>query len=446
MRKQLPIVAVVLLLWNAACTSDESGVAQVQSQNKITRTDLDHEPVARELISKLQNNSATGRVSTIEVTDAFFKYEDLDSGILNYTFKLPDDSPDYFENLVLSKYDDGFYGFIYRYIPDDIYTNDSEFKGILQQYNLEGILIRELTIPLTTDSLYTGGRTQLINQCVRSVEQTCVTTYEVETVTDYPCHCQYDRRTQVSKVCTFSFNMGWCDDMIAVPPAGGGGTYIGPSSATPRAGGSTNAPKPVKNPVVVVPKNDDIIYDKVKSPCLKMVIKKLVNKEMTNDINKAILDIFEAKTDINLYIDEDVNLGNTPGRTKATREFNSLNVTISLNPNLTNSASEYITSVLYHEAMHAYLNVNTTMIDDLEHHVEIAENYTGWLKDALIEIYPKISNRDANALALRGLGDVMRGNPSYWNDLIKKLGFNNNNELISISDAYRNGTSGTTCF
>ncbi|MFD0998390.1 hypothetical protein ACFQ21_03690 [Ohtaekwangia kribbensis] len=81
MRKQLPIVAVVLLLWNSACNSDESGVTQIQPQNKITLTDLDHEPAAKELVSKLQSQAATGRVSAIKVTDAFFKYEDLDSGI-----------------------------------------------------------------------------------------------------------------------------------------------------------------------------------------------------------------------------------------------------------------------------------------------------------------------------------------------------------------------------
>lgn len=72
MRKQLPIVGLMILLWITSCDHDESGNSQIQPQNKITLTDLDHEPAAKELLSKLQHDAAHGRASTIEVTDAFF--------------------------------------------------------------------------------------------------------------------------------------------------------------------------------------------------------------------------------------------------------------------------------------------------------------------------------------------------------------------------------------
>ena len=451
MQKYLPIVLGILLLWGSSCDHDESRHQQVSTKKKITVTDLEHEPAVKDLLFKIQGSSANGRISSLEIADAFFKYSEPDSGILNYTFRLPDESPDYFENLVLSQYEDGFYGFIYRYIPDGPYIAGDSFKGTFQQYNLTGELILQFTTSAMPDSVSAGGRVQLLNQCVKSIDQTCTTIYEVETRTDYPCHCQYDHKTVVSSVCTFSFNRGWCDDMIAIPPAGGGGTYIGASDATPRsggAGGSTATPKPVKkNPVVVVPPNDDdIIYDKVKSPCLRTIIKKLISKDLTNDINKATLNIFETKQNINLIFEEDANLGDKPGRTIAKSINGSFNVTIWLNPNLANSSSEYVASVVYHEAMHAYLNANTTISAELEQHVEMAENYIGWLNDALREIHPGLSNKNATALALRGLSNVMKNNPSYWDDLIKSLGFTNTAEVVSVTDGYRNGTDGTTCF
>jgi hypothetical protein len=40
----------------------------------------------------------------------------------------------------------------------------------------------------------------------------------------------------------------------------------------------------------------------------------------------------------------------------------------------------------------------------------------------------------------------MKNNPPYWNDLIKSLGFANTAEVVSLTDGYRDGTSGTTCF
>jgi hypothetical protein len=282
MQKYLSIILPILFLWISSCDHEESARSEATEHKKITLTDLDHEPVVKDLLAKIQNPATNGRISTLEIADAFFKYEDSDSGILNYTFRLPDDSPDYFENLVLSQYEDGFYGFIYRYIPDGPYIAGDSFKGTFQQYNLTGELLREFILPTAQDSAAAGGRTQLMNQCVKSIEQTCTTIYEVETRTDYPCHCQYDHKTEVSTVCAFSFNRGWCDDMTGIPPAGGGdgGTYVGASDATPRSGGSggsTGTPKPVKkNPVVVVPPNDDdIIYDKVKSPCLRATVKNL---------------------------------------------------------------------------------------------------------------------------------------------------------------------------
>ena len=405
MQKYLPIALSILLVFSFSCDYDETKLQQATTEKKITITNLEHEPAVKELLSKVQGSSANGRISSLEITDAFFKYSEPDSGILNYTFRLPDDSPDYFENLVLSQYEDGFYGFIYRYIPAGPYIAGDSFKGTFQQYNLTGDLIREFTIPTAQDSAAAGGRVQLLNQCVKSIEQTCTTTYNVETRTDYPCHCQYDHKTVVSSVCTFSFNRGWCDDMIAEPPAGGGGTYLGGSDATPRSGGpggtSTSTPKPVKkNPVVVVPEPgfDDITFNNVKSPCLVSVIKNLMREDFKNKINQDAKYWFidaEQAQNLNFKEVDEIFKENKPVQAQTSSAYPTKNSTedidIRLNSSTLPGTSELFQIVaIYHETMHAIFNMNTTYrvwTTEKKHEYMASSARTQFMVDAVSDIY-----------------------------------------------------------
>ncbi len=420
MQKRLPVFFAILFLWASSC-NEETPVSKT-SREKIIVTDLDHEPIAKDLLSKLQGKASNGRISSLEIKDAFFKYEDPDSGVLNYTFPLPDKSPEYFENMILSKYDDGFYGFIYRYIPDENYIKGESFRGTLQQFDLEENLIGEFTIPFEQDSIYAGGRTQLLNQCVQSIEQKCVTTYKVETVTDYPCHCQYDRRTQLSSVCTFSFNMGMCDDMTTAPP-GGGGTYVAMGSGpSPKAGGggsggnTTGTIKPKTNPVViVVPENDLYVGDKcvacienlLKNPCLKMVAKKVLNPALASTFNNLIQDIFNKNDKVNLIIKEgsltkDAAIGST---NPAAIENGIMSVTVTLDPTkLAQSSQERIASVIYHECFHAIVNsLSNNSYSGDEQHIVMFTNKLDLLAQALAAVYPAMSLGDAKGMILVGL-------------------------------------------
>ena len=468
MRKCLPFALVMLFLWSMSC-DEETPVSRPES-SKITITDIHHEPGMQELLSNIKTGSANGRVSSLEIDGAFFKYEDLDSGILNYTFLLPDNSPDYFENLVLSKYDNGFYGYIYRYITDGIQSTDESFQGTIEQFDLEGQQIGEFHIPFIRDSIHTNGRVQLVNQCVKSIEQNCVTTYKVESVTDYPCHCQYDRKTKLGSVCTFSFNTGMCDDMITEPPAGGGGTYIGSGNGpSPLAGGggsgnSTVAPKPAtKKPIVVyVPENDLYVGDKcvacienqLKNPCLKMVANKVLDPTLAGTFNNLIQDIFNKNDKVNLILKEndkyDDAFGWTPERPDVSNGI--MNITIYLNPKkLAEAPTELTAATIYHEAFHAVIlyfdaDANFTPTD---HHIILYDKYLKLLAEALGKAYPTLPPKDAAGLILSGAvmtgqGSIKAANPELAKLIIARKGFDEA-ELITILDRYKKRISGTPC-
>jgi hypothetical protein len=468
MRKHLAFALLMLFLLSASC-DDETPVSN-DTEPKITMTDIHHETGVQELLSKIKTGSANGRVSSLEISGAFFKYEEPDSGILNYTFLLPDDSPAYYENLILSKQADGFYGYIYRYIPDSTQEADGSFQGTIKQFDLDGKQIGKFSIPFTRDTIYSGGRTQLINQCIQSIDQVCVTEYEVRVVTDYPCHCQYERKTAVGQVCTFSFNRGWCDDMTGVPPAGGG-TYVGIGDGpAPRSGSGSNSGtvKPVKkNPVVVVPGNDLYVGDKcvacienyLKDPCLKMVAKKVLDPAIASSYNKLIQDIFNKNDKVNLIIREgdaedmkNDDKKSANGWTEPVESHNGIvDIIIELNTEKLNSnvSQEYIASTIYHEAFHAIVHyfdkdkwffVNTPTDD----HISIFYTYLDLIASGLQKAYPNLTLREAQGLILKGMMDYKKEWGALYDKILQKKNITED-QLRDIVRRHSSKISGTSC-
>ncbi len=75
------------------------------------------------------------------------------------------------------------------------------------------------------------------------------------------------------------------------------------------------------------------------------------------------------------------------------------------------------------------------------------------MREALVEIYPNLPDKDATALALQGYGDLFTsGNTSdssLYDKIIQDYGLTRN-EMISISGDYKNRINGvklkgTTC-
>ncbi|HEY8938128.1 MAG TPA: hypothetical protein VIM65_23055 [Cyclobacteriaceae bacterium] len=198
-------------------------------------------------------------------------------------------------------------------------------------------------------------------------------------------------------------------------------------------------PQPYYEPIP-----DDYIYNNTYSDCIRHVTDNLINSDLRNDVNTMINTGFGMTSSTNLTLEEDESL-TVPGRTVVTNDSNPLNVTIYLDTDLKSSSSEYVASVVYHEAIHAYLNANNYSRDQLEQHVEIAENYINQLSKAILEVFPNLAVKDCNGLALRGLKDIMTSNPTYFNDLIHKYNFSSVEEITSLTDGYRNGTKGTAC-
>ena len=147
------------------------------------------------------------------------KYQDPANDILNYSFRVKDASDEYFDNLVFSKIDTAYYGFILRYIKAKDLQEGEAFRGTIQRFNLKGDLIGQNTLPATAPSPAPGGRVQLIEPCIKRVEVSCSNRVDISYSIDHGSLTSYNRYADVSVTCTTNFVYGWCD----LGGSGGGG-------------------------------------------------------------------------------------------------------------------------------------------------------------------------------------------------------------------------------
>jgi hypothetical protein len=213
--------------------------------------------------------------------------------------------------------------------------------------------------------------------------------------------------------------MGWCDDMIAIPPAGGGGTYIGASDATPRSGGSggsTSTPKPVKsNPVVVIvpePGFDDITFNNVKSPCLVSVIKNLLRDDFKNKINRDakywFVDAEVAQNldfkEVNIILDKNDQPVHAQTAPPYLDKDHNTHIEITLNASTLPGTSELFQIIaIYHETKHGIFNIRETYQNksQKEKHELMSSTYeTQSMIDVVSEIYgKKLSTEETQQVA-----------------------------------------------
>lgn len=149
------------------------------------------------------------------------------------------------------------------------------------------------------------------------------------------------------------------------------------------------------------------IRNKVEDPCLKGMVNDILLGEIDNDISLMIKSVFGQDASVNLEIRDVENLNHSRDATITSNYENSTltNALIKLNKDvLPNSSKEYITSVILHEALHAYLHVNIG--DSTINHEIMAAKYVTTMANILTTMYTNLSLNDALSLSWGGLKDT----------------------------------------
>lgn len=288
MRKRFLLVFILVFVFS--CEKDEP--IKLTSNVGILITNAEHDNQAKQLLENAGFLSSHAKIKNSPAIAEIYKFFDTEHDVVNYSMLLPDTSSRYFENLVLSKIGNDFYGFVLRYVYTENYQPGVGFQGTIQRYDLSGELIDEQIITSAgseRQSSNTRAKTNYMYQCVTGYQVECTVTYEVSSATGRPLP------ESVSKKCVNKATYGWCGDNAGPLPHptadGGWGTYIPSSSGS--------------GPITPGPFPDN--------PDANGIVPTLNNKSPIVIVNENPYDIRVANFRLSLTSAESTVLKKTPG-------------------------------------------------------------------------------------------------------------------------------------
>lgn len=444
-------------------------ILQKEKLKKVEFTSLDKElklKRAMEEIGFFTNSSSSGRLMSgisAVVTDSILKVIQADSINFSYTVSLSNETKsDSFRNLIFSRVSNGFIAYVLEYESISEFTGYSSFTGIVKKYDLEGNYLAEVPID-KADFSNSSGRTKacfadVSVECIRGGEfngwdqSTGVTVYTPceEYVTIITIDCMGDSGG------TGGATGGWNTQGTYIPDPYSGGSGTGTGNGTDSGSGYNTPPSdgsPFEGGIGVLPPNKqnlkeirlqqirDSVYFVIENPCLQAMVTKAVYENINNQISRIINLIFQNSEKFDLGFHEVNDLPDTTlGEARVDHLSNGrILADIFLNVNvLKNSSQEMIISTIFHEVLHAYLGYSRSQ-ELFYDHEEMANEYLNLMTNALQNLFPYISNKNAQALSWGGLSET-----TAWTNLVNSNP-NKANEIILINQNHTNGTTGTKC-
>jgi hypothetical protein len=185
------------------------------------------------------------------------------------------------------------------------------------------------------------------------------------------------------------------------------------------------------------------IVDSLKNPCLKAVVKYVMDGGMEVYTANIANFVFGSTDSFDLIWAQTNTLpNNVDGTTDANGKApGGFVATIHLNANiLPTSSKEYIAATAMHEILHAYMDFDNVLAG-FNQHGYMVTNYLYAMSYDLKQLFPGISDDDATALAWGGLGET-----TAWLDLVRDHP-DQANAIVEKNKQYKDatGTKGTRC-
>lgn len=201
---------------------------------------------------------------------------------------------------------------------------------------------------------------------------------------------------------------------------------------------------------------EENIENKIENPCLKNMVDKIIKKDIEFAIEETLLSIFGESNKFNIFYSEttdleDYNFGRAiPSNLQINNQgqYITMDINVKLNvKTLPNSSQEFITTVIIHESIHAYLNYKGFIFNPNQHDIMLS-NYITLMANYLTTNF-QISDKDAYALSFSGLHDAYKNslNNQSWQNIKDKLGskLTTESERLNLLDQYQSGYKGQKC-
>ncbi len=189
----------------------------------------------------------------------------------------------------------------------------------------------------------------------------------------------------------------------------------------------------------------DTIVMLLTDPCLQSAANRVLYGSYKPDMT-AIMNQFDCDENLELsVIQHAVSQHGEDAYTaeSLTGDYCHENIYLNLDK-LKGASQEFVAETIFHESIHALLNVNGAIKNELQQHKEMINNYVNIEQTALQTIYPSLSTHDALCLILGGMGDVQE----YDSTTLTTVAANYDLTLEDVqttNDAYKHSSKGTPC-
>jgi len=305
----------------------------------------------------------------------------------------------------------------------DLIDNPANFSGVIHVQNFNGDFIRGFLI----------DHNQARDLSMIAKPQTSSTI----TPTDNPQYnaiCNYiDWYLCGTSGCTFQYT-----EFLGCTSISGGGNVT--TITYHDYGVAVNSAQPAP----------DSIMNELTTACFSAVLNSMIAGGLKGELTNLIMNVFNSNDTVDLHVGEKPFL---PGGTAVAaittwgKNGNVFAAQTYLNKQaLINSSKEFITETIFHEAIHAYLDYNTTVRDELGQHEQMINSYVDCELASLQELFPNLTSHDGLCLILQGFGNVQMFDSATFNAVLAHYN-------LAITDVnttagnYQSGNAGiSACF
>jgi hypothetical protein len=194
------------------------------------------------------------------------------------------------------------------------------------------------------------------------------------------------------------------------------------------------------------PSSVNTINNLLNNPCFKSVLNTMINGGFKSELTSILNNTFGTSDDVNLTfknLNEPAGFGDAG--TNGSGSGGVYNITTTLNTTALQYASrEFVTETIFHEVIHAYLTINTTLRGSMPQHCEMIEAYVDCELSAMKEIFPNLSSHDGLCMILGGMSDVQQYDNTTFNTVLSNYGLNAN-DVSTTNNNYKTANLGQGC-
>jgi hypothetical protein len=194
------------------------------------------------------------------------------------------------------------------------------------------------------------------------------------------------------------------------------------------------------------PTSVNTITNLLNNPCFKGVLNNMISGGFKSELTSILTSTFGTSDDVNLTfknLNEPSGFGDAG--TNGSGSNGVYNIVTTLNTTaLQNASREFVTETIFHEVIHAYLNINSTLRGSMPQHCEMIEAYVGCELAAMQEIFPTLSSHDGLCMILGGMADVQQYDNTTYNTVLANYNLTTN-DVSTTNNNYKTANLGQGC-